>query len=476
MNSRFARVLGPVLAIRPPSPAPTRPTPRSCELERGLGAGRRRRRSRRSGPDLARGRRVELLAALIKADLRCRFEPRRAPRRRRLPRRVRLLRRRRDRVVSLVYEEYCLREEARRGAPTPRRSAAGTTPGATRSCRSSAITGCSARPSARSPPRRPACRRPGERFRSFRLGSMLGQGGTARVFLANDESLGDRVVALKVSTDRGKEPAIQGRLDHAHIVPVLSVTDDPETGLRGLCMPYRAGLPLDEVIRLVDPASRPRQAAVLREVARRRRSRARGRIEPRGTGWQGFPQTGTVCRGGRLGRLGRGPRPGLRPRPGVYHRDIKPANVLLTARDGPQLLDFNLAHSPHTADQAEAALRGGTLPYMAPEQLEAFLDPERWDDVGEVGRHLLARPPAPRAADRPPARGARRRPSPLPRAIRDLLDRRVTRAGSARTLNPDVPHGLDAILARCLAYRPRGPLQQRRCWPRTSAGTSGGSL
>ena len=53
----------------------------------------------------------------------------------------------------------------------------------------------------------------------------------------------------------------------------------------------------------------------------------------------------------------------------------------LTLRDGPQLFDFNLADSPHSADQAQAALHGGTIPYMAPEQIEAFLDPELWDKV-----------------------------------------------------------------------------------------------
>src|SRR5262249_54291926 len=58
---------------------------------------------------------------------------------------------------------------------------------------------------------------------------------------------------------------------------------------------------------------------------------------------------------------------------GIRHRDLKPANVLLADDGQPMLLDFNLAEDTKLRSGAPAAFVGGTLPYMAPEQLAAFL-------------------------------------------------------------------------------------------------------
>ena len=62
---------------------------------------------------------------------------------------------------------------------------------------------------------------------------------------------------------------------------------------------------------------------------------------------------------------------------GILHRDLKPANVLLTDDGQPMLLDFNLAEDTKRREAAGGRPIGGTLPYMAPEQIAAFRDRRR---------------------------------------------------------------------------------------------------
>jgi serine/threonine protein kinase len=408
-----------------------------------------------------------LLVELIKADLRFRFEQGQTPTVAGYLERFPELRAADTRVLSLIYEEFCLSEE-RGGAPNVE-SFFERYPDWKDSLASQLryhrliSTAAGTRPSV------PHYPNPGDDFEEFHLESLLGTGGTSRVFLARDNSLGGKQVVLKVSLDRGQEPKAQGRLDHPHIVPVNSVTFQTERQLRGLSMPYRVGLPLDEIIKRVNPAGRPRKAIALwkalvdgashqvipgktDELGRTLAVDAY-RLGPRGDGWQGFPVRGTFDQGvawivmimARSLHYAHGMH--------TFHRDVKPANVLLTLQHGPQLLDFNLAESPHSADQAQAALHGGTLPYMAPEQIAAFLDPELWGKVeakadiyslGLVFRELLTgvMPELPPETLSPQ------------RALRNVFDRRPFLEVSVRRLNPTIPHSLDAIVAKCLALSP----------------------
>jgi serine/threonine protein kinase len=410
---------------------------------------------------------IDALAELIKADLQCRFARGQTPAVAEYLERFPELRIADSRVLSLVYEEYCLNEER------------GTAPDIESFCerypdwKSSLVSQLQChRNISRAAGVRPALPRfpeVGQVFDVFRLQSMLGSGGMSRVFLANDLSLGGKRVVLKVALDRGQEPKVQGSLDHPHIVPVNSVVYPDDGELCGLSMPYWPGLSLDKLIGFINPASRPRKALVIwRELELGTRYSANPPVQgelstdartgqlptaPRGDGWEGFPIRGGFPQGAawvvmiisRALHYAHGRN--------TFHRDVKPGNVLLTLHNGPQLLDFNLAESPHSADHAQAALHGGTLPYMAPEQIEAFINSDLWDKVGAkadiyslglVLREMLTgeKPDIPDAAA-PPAR-----------ALRAVLDRRRFLDASVRRFNPAIPHALEAIVAKCLTPSP----------------------
>jgi serine/threonine protein kinase len=405
---------------------------------------------------------VGVLVELVKADLRRRFDAGQRPTAAEYLERFPELACQDNPALSVVYEEFCLCEECDGGADVE--SFCERYPDWKSSLASQLHCHRMISQAAGVNIAHPKFPKAGEEFEEFQLLSRLGKGGTSRVFLARDISLGGKHVALKVTIDRGEEPKIQGALDHPHIVPVNSVTYQTETRLCGLSMPYQPGLPLDEIIKRVKPSRKPNRALVLWSVLI---DGSTGKLSagseliptevaqsvPGGDGWRRFPASGSYSEGAawiamvlaRALHYAHGRR--------IYHRDVKPANVLLTVNHGPQLLDFNLAESPHSAENATAALRGGTLPYMAPEQIEAFLNPERWASVtgaadiyslGLVLRELLTG----QLPDLP------KKGVPAARAMRELLDRRRFVDVAVRRFNPAIPPSLEAIVAKCLALSP----------------------
>jgi serine/threonine protein kinase/transcriptional regulator with XRE-family HTH domain len=408
---------------------------------------------------------VALLAELIKADLRCRYERGQSPSITEYLESFSELRGTDDRVLSLIYEQFCLGEE--RGDVIDVEAFCARYPRWKDSLLSQLQYHRLFSQAAAVRPEPPTFPKPGDTFEEFQLLSLLGEGGTSRVFLARDLSLGGKQVVLKVSLDRGQEPKAQGALDHRHIIPVNSVVFD-DRQLRGLSMPFRPGLPLDAVIKRVNPGSRPRGAMALwqtlvegTEIPAGTPALERSEVDrqadggratgPQGDGWEGFPVRGTYPQGVAWIVMTLAEALDYAHRMRTFHRDVKPGNVLLTLHHGPQLLDFNLAESPHSASQAGATMQGGTLPYMAPEQIEAFLDPNLWGKVGAkadiyslglVLRELLT-------GQQPDLSAEIISPQ---RAMRLLLDRRMRLDVAVSRFNPAIPHGLEAILAKCLAF------------------------
>src|SRR5262249_41959265 len=249
----------------------------------------------------------------------------------------------------------------------------------------------------------------GDDFLGFRLVGEVGGGAIGCVFLARQEALADRPVALKVAPALFGESHTLAQLQHTHIVPIHSVhTAGP---LQAVCMPYygrttladvlrdlsarpalpRAGLELLRALDRPTPAPAgggetssipPTSQAVAHEPEASARGgpsltlRAGGDLSHRGNNPEGAAAAARTLQGLTYVEavlwLGRCLADGLAHahERGIVHRDLKPANVLITDEGQPMLLDFNLAEDTKLRGSAAGALVGGTLPDMAPEQLD----------------------------------------------------------------------------------------------------------
>lgn len=270
--------------------------------------------------------------------------------------------------VDLLYEDFVVRRRAGRD-PDPadyfrrfpdRAADLARLLGATVPARSTAVH------STRPPPGLAA----GERIDDFDLLALLGEGQFARVYLARQRGM-QRLVALKVSADRGAEAQTLAQLDHPHIVRVYDRRAVPGRGLQLVYMTYLPGGTLHEVAaaaRSLPPDRRSGRALVEAvDAALARRGEPPVRPAAR-EGWAGRDWGATVA------ALGVKLAAALdhAHRQGVLHRDVKPANVLLTADAEPMLADFNVGCCSKVDGAGPAAFFGGSLGYMAPEHLEAF--------------------------------------------------------------------------------------------------------
>ena len=243
-------------------------------------------------------------------------------------------------AVSVIYEEFCLLEEAGE-RPDPeefcqRYPQWGDSLGLQLrvDCELTQVAKCA-------PPARPMPE-PGDTFQGFRIDSILGRGGTSVVYLACEEAMGGRAVALKVSPDRGPEPGIVGCIDHPRVMPAYSVCRDSALGLRGLCMPYRFGMPLDALARRSWPLRYSHGASALWAILAQQSPGAALSPSPDWPGWLGFPSDGSYEDGIAWIVQEVAQAVSHIHSCGVVHCDVKPSNVYIANRDGPLLFDFGL--------------------------------------------------------------------------------------------------------------------------------------
>jgi len=309
----------------------------------------------------------------------------------------------------------------------------------------------------------------GDEVFGFKLRHELGRGAFARVFLGEQAELADRPVVLKVTASDNDEPQTLAQLQHTHIVPVYSVHEDTNAGLRLVCMPYFGGASLSSVLRsLTADCKQPMQGAQLVRALQAVQAptfealRLEAASAPAPSVSSAQRQAAPLERLKSLsyvqavvwivGRLAEALQHAHER--GIYHRDVKPSNILIGADGEPMLLDFNLATSIHT--DAGKATVGGTVAYMAPEHLRAMASRnpvlarqvDQRADIYALGMVLFEM----LVGERPFEQSASY--APLPALIEAMAVERSQTTPSLRQHRKDVPWGLESIVRKCLAPEP----------------------
>ena len=241
----------------------------------------------------------------------------------------------------------------------------------------------------------------------------LGGGGMSRVFIAHDREL-DRRIVIKVlppelggavSIDRfRREIQLSARLQHPHIVPVLTAASDGE--ILYYTMPFVDGESLAARIAQRGALSVRESVSVLRDAARAL---------------------------------------AYAHRHGVVHRDIKPGNILLS-EDSALVADFGIAKAVSAAagggGLTTVGVSVGTPGYMAPEQGIADPSVDHRADIYSLGavayemltgEHLFAGK------------------TPQQMMVAHVMEAPVPLASRA----PAVPEALAAVVMSCLEKNPQ---------------------
>ena len=249
----------------------------------------------------------------------------------------------------------------------------------------------------------------------YLLGEMIGTGGMADVYIAQDQRLSREVAVKILRSDLAKDPLFVARfrkeakaaagLNHPAIVAVYDSGEDPAPYI---VMELVSGHTLRDIIR--DGERLPLQRAL--EIAE------------------------GVLAGLEYSHARH-----------IVHRDIKPANVMITNSGDVKVMDFGIARA---MDDLGATLTStwnvvGTAQYLSPEQAVGEAADLR-SDIYSTGCLLFEL-----LSGQPPFTGE----TPVSIAYQHAS----STAPLIRTIQPDLPEGIETILAVALAKKPEDRYQ-----------------
>ena len=253
----------------------------------------------------------------------------------------------------------------------------------------------------------------------YELVSVIGRGGMAEVWEAQDTRLGRRVAIKILRPDLARDPAFQARfrreaqsaasLNHPNIVAAYDTGEDILIdGTESTVVPYI-------VMEYVD-------GMTLRQILT--------------SGRRLLPERSLEITAGTLSALD------YAHRHGIIHRDIKPANVMLTRTGDVKVMDFGIARavndSGHTMTSAQTVM--GTAQYLSPEQARGEIVDARSDiySTGVLLYELLT--------GQPPFTGD----SPVSIAYQHVSEQAIPPS----QVDPEVPRDVDGVVMRALAKSP----------------------
>lgn len=244
----------------------------------------------------------------------------------------------------------------------------------------------------------------------YKIISILGEGGMANVYLAEDIILQRKVAVKVLRLDLQKDPQTIQRfqrealatseLSHPHIVSIFDVGSDHNHHY--LVMEYVDGPDLEEYIKKNSPIPFEKVINIMDQV---------------------------------LSAMA------LAHKHNVIHRDLKPQNILMDKNGNIKIVDFGIAVALNKSTMTQTNTAMGSVHYMSPEQARGSMATKQSDiySLGIVLYELLM--------GKVPFSGEN--------AVAVALKHFQEQTPSLRAQNPEIPQALENVVLKATAKDPR---------------------